>query len=415
MRRIGEFQLNSPKLDSVYNEVVEARGQYSTLKARLDDIGSNLLADYKITEAVLDNGGIVVTIAPGLAFINETPVLTRSDVVLRIDGAADGQWYYIYLGEDGVVSYSDAPLDAADKLLLGRVSCSAGSVSIEDMRPFLQKGGVTKEIYEARGAYDSLGQRLDAIEAGAIGYTFSEVYVAQEGQQEFVLQHKYPVGAGKLRVFVDGLLMGCGEQDDYVEVDAHTVRFNYPLPQGAVVRFLVENAVPGMGFTEVHTAEPEQTVFHLAYPYPYGTGRLRVFVNGVLYTPGSDNDYVEVDEYTVQFNDPFLGGERIHFIVDGVDIESAACAGGYTSLSHRLNSRLADCNVDIMIEYDENDRVIRETWSGQINKTIEFLYDEKGNRVAEIETEGNLVITTTYEYDDRNRISRMSIRKEVRL
>jgi YD repeat-containing protein len=97
-----------------------------------------------------------------------------------------------------------------------------------------------------------------------------------------------------------------------------------------------------------------------------------------------------------------------------VDIESAAVAGGYTSLSHRLNSRLADCDVDISIEYDDSDRVIREVWTGRINKTVEFLYDERGNRVAEIETEGNLTITTTYEYDSKNRISRISVRKTVR-
>lgn len=421
MRRIGEFQLNSPKLEQVYGEVVEARGNYSTLGQRLDDIknsitdvGSSILRDYKIISAVYGEGRIVVTINPGLAFVNETPVLMRNAAEVDIQAPMQGVWYYVYLSENGQFFYFDSLVNEADKLLLGRVVLLAdGSVSIEDMRPFLQKGGVTKEIYEARGPYQKLGDRLDVIETMSAGYTFSEVYISSDGQQEFTLQHKYPIGKNKLKVFAGGLLMTPGSDADYIEAAEDKVIFNYPLSEGIVVRFVVENIAPGMGFSEIHTAQEGQSEFKLSYPFPVGSNRLRVFVNGVLYTPGSDNDYVEVDEYTVRFNDPLSGGEVVQFICDGVDPGNVLAAGGFASLAYRLNSQLGDCNVDISIEYDENGRPIKEIWVGDVNKTIEYTYNERGYREMITETDGSVRITTVYTYNEQGLITGISVRKQV--
>lgn len=418
MRRISEFQLNSPKLEQVYGEVVDARGSYETLGQRLDDLGNALggtvLKDYKITSAVVTENGISVTVNPGLAFINDTPVLLHDPAEVVIPSAMQDVWYYIYLSESGQFFYFDAIINEADKLLLGRVALrEGGNVDIEDMRPFLQKGGMAREIYDARGQYPELGDRLNAIETLALGYTFGETYVSAAGQQEFVLQHRYPVGKNKLRVFVGGLLMAPGENADYIEVDDRTVFFNNPLPAGMVVRFVLENAAPGVGFTEIHTAQEGQTEFRLAHPYPVGSSKLRVYVNGLLYSPGEDNDYVEVDEYTVRFNDPFNGGEIIQFICDGSDPEGVIAAGGYTSLAHRLNSQLGDCNVDISIEYDESGRVIREVWTGDVNKTVEYTYNAQGYRETVVETEGSLKITTTYSYNGEGLVTGISVRKEV--
>lgn len=445
MRRIADFQINNPRLDSVVQEVADARGDYPTLRARLDSIVLNTgaLTDYKIVSAVLSEGNLVVEVNPGLAFIDDMPVLSRDRLACTIPQPAPGTVYYVYLTKAGELAYSTRALLDADKLLLGTVAVgeSASGAVISDLRPFLQRGGVTGEVYDARGSYSSLGERLDAVE-GAVsavrgevvsargahaslgqrldsldsavsGLSFSESYVSAEGQTVFTLQHRYPVGRNKLRVFVDGLLMTEGSDADYVETDEYTVTFNYPLPAGRNVRFLVENLIPGVGFTETHTAAAGQTVFRLAYPYPAGQNRLRVYVNGLLYEPGPDNDYVETDEYTVTFNDPFYGGERVKFILESTTVTEASAAGGYTSLAHRLNSQLGDCNVDITIEYDEQGRPVREVWTGDVNKTVEFTYNERGYRASEVVTEGNLVITTTYTYNESGLVTGISVRKRL--
>lgn len=51
---------------------------------------------------------------------------------------------------------------------------------------------------------------------------------------------------------------------------------------------------------EVHIAENGQTLIELSYPYTKGSNDLMVFLNGLLSI--LDDDYIEVDEYHIQFN-----------------------------------------------------------------------------------------------------------------
>jgi len=453
MRRISDFQINSPRLDGVVQEIGDARGEYPTLKERLDSI----LSDYKIKSVYPSGDSLIVEINPGLAFIDDVPVLAHSVLTCHIYQPQPQTVYYIYLKKDGTLIAAVQALQDADSLLLGAVTTgqTTADVTVSDLRPFLQKGGATGEVYDARGGYDTLSERLQAMEGeidavsegyGPIGdrltvvesevseargnhasldqrldslddvingFTFSETHVSTENQQTFTLQHRYPVGQKKLRVFVGGVLMEEGSDADYIETDAYTVTFNYPLSAGQNVRFVCENLVPGMGFTETFTATPGQTLFNLSYPYPVSQNRLRVYVNGVLYEPGPDNDYTETSEYAVTFNYPLTDGDRVKFIMESTTAAESSAAGGYTSIAHRLNSQLGDCNVDISIEYDGQNRVVREIWTGDVNKTIEYTYNEQGYRASEVVTEGNLIITTTYTYNASGLITGISVRKRL--
>lgn len=411
MRRISDFQINSPRLDGVVQEVSDARGGRSTLKERLDGI----LSDYKINSAYPSGDSLIVEVSPGLAFIDDAPVLVHSALTCHIYQPQPQTVYYIYLKKDGTLVATIQALQDADSLLLGTVETGQTNMdaTVSDLRPFLQKGGATGEVYDARGSYSTLGERLDFLDDAINGFTFSETHVSTENQQTFTLQHRYPAGQKKLRVFVNGVLTEEGPDSDYTETSAYTVTFNRPLSAGQNVRFVCENLVPGMGFTETFTATPGQTLFNLSYPYPVGQNRLRVYVNGILCEPGPDNDYMETGEYAVTFNYPFTGGDRVKFIVESTTAAESSAAGGYTSIAHRLNSQLGDCNVDISLEYDGQNRPLREVWTGDVNKTIEYTYNEQGYRSSETITEGNLVITTTYTYNAGGLITGISVRKRL--
>ena len=314
MRKLTDFQIDSRRLSDLENEVTAARGHEASLKERIDGI----LADFRVDQAGFTEGHIVINVQPGLAYINDSTIYHSAPLVHLIQTPAANTEYYIYLDSSGGLSSTTEPATDADRLPLAivRTGDTVEDISVTDVRPLLQKGGAAKEVQEARGNYASLGARINSLETVVRSYSFSETHIATEGQQVFALEHTYPLGADKLRVYVGGVLQDPGPEDDYVEADERTVTFNYPLPAGTVVRFVVENLVREAGFVEVYEAQPGQQEFRLAHPYPVGINRLRVYVNGLLYEPGADNDYVEIDEYTVTFNDPFNGGERVKFVLE---------------------------------------------------------------------------------------------------
>lgn len=440
VRKITDSQISSRRLDSLVDEITEARGVYPTLNERLENNTGARMRDYMIESAVIDGGTLTITVKPGLAYIEDAPIATNAALTLSIT-PSPAQDYYVYLTGQGELYYNTAFIKDAEKVILGKVSVNQDGTgaSITDMRPFLQKGGAAGEIYAARGGYATLGERLDAGDAslsnlasevtGARGgypvlgnrldaiaaalgeFAFKEDHVSQDGQTVFALSRPYPFGFNKLRVYVDGLLMTAGLDADYVETDEYTVTFNYPLTAGRNVLFIVENTAPTAGFKEVHIAEVGQSVFTLSNSYPAGEGRLRVYVNGVLYHPGQDNDYLETDEHTVTFNTSFPEPAVVQFILESSSLTDSLAAGGYPTIGGRLNSQLGDCNVDISFQYDTDGQLLMETWTGDVNKTIQYTYNDRGLKAVEIESEGRLTITRTYTYDSNNRVTSISVRR----
>src|SRR5690606_21774602 len=66
------------------------------------------------------------------------------------------------------------------------------------------------------------------------------------------------------------------------------------------------------------TAQEGQKEFVLSkFTYEPGSGRLWVFRNGVLQSEGDDQDYVEINEYTIRFNDSLEDGELIVCVLFG--------------------------------------------------------------------------------------------------
>lgn len=144
-------------------------------------------------------------------------------------------------------------------------------------------------------------------EAG-IGSGLYESYAAQEGQTVFSLGGTYRPGMNELQVYVNGVRQMLNV--DYTETDNRTVTFLYPLEEGDLVLFTVSE-VRRMTLHEEHVAEEGQTLFVLSRPYHPGWNSLQVYINGLLMR--KEEDYREVDEYTVEFLYPLSAGMKVTF------------------------------------------------------------------------------------------------------
>ncbi|ABS83710.1 virion structural protein [Bacillus phage 0305phi8-36] len=76
------------------------------------------------------------------------------------------------------------------------------------------------------------------VAGGTSGPSLSERHQAVANQTDFKLAGSYSTGNDSLIVFVSGAYQTLGE--DYIEVDAKTVRFLQPLEEGDLVTFRVE-------------------------------------------------------------------------------------------------------------------------------------------------------------------------------
>lgn len=121
---------------------------------------------------------------------------------------------------------------------------------------------VTTNVVDAHSVPDIFGQnypdlksRLDYIEGVAnkslidknesieTHENLRQMFVITEPQQELDLDFEYPVGKYQLKVFLDGLKAEPGENDDYIEVNETSIRFNYPLEPGQEVVCEVNSSV----------------------------------------------------------------------------------------------------------------------------------------------------------------------------
>lgn len=182
---------------------------------------------------------------------------------------------------------------------------------------------ITQEIQHARGEEENLREYIDTKvsfadwSAGStggsggsseVGYPLYEEYRAVDGQRLFPLLKTYQAGTHQLEVYYNGIRMVQGL--DYREVENHTVEFLYDMEADDHLLFMVR-AVINSGLHEEYTAESGQTVFALTSPYGLYQNILQVFRNGILQQKG--RDYREIDDRTVEFTVPLIGGDVVVF------------------------------------------------------------------------------------------------------
>lgn len=179
------------------------------------------------------------------------------------------------------------------------------------------------EILEARGDKTTLKEYIDTKvsydywsgnggvghNGGAqVGYPLYEVHSASEEQTLFSLTKTFQKGTHQLEVYLNGIRMI--EDDDYIEVDDHTIQFLFPLEKDDKVLFMVRSIIYS-GLHEEFIATEGQTSFILSNPYAIYENRLQVYRNGVLKRKG--RDYQEINNHRVDFLYPLKEGDLITF------------------------------------------------------------------------------------------------------
>jgi hypothetical protein len=234
-----------------------------------------------------------------------------------------------------------------------------------------------------------------------------EVYDSLDGQTVFNLIHEYTPGYNMIDVYVEGIYMKSSRPDsngtispdyDYHETNSNTITFVKPLEQGRTVVFKINNIVQKVlkssPLYEEFTSLDNQSIIILNNSYIPGSNTLDVYVEGILLRSNradsngnipTDFDYVEVDGKTIQFVGPLQGGQKI------------TC---------RLNTTII--SIDTQTEYvwedtvyvPEGKRIKQEIITGDIERIINYYYDQYDKLIEEEIIEGSETKSRTYTYEN---------------
>lgn len=243
------------------------------------------------------------------------------------------------------------------------------------------------QIESSKPGYKNLYEQLEfgrftSVKSGAAPTLYQEV-VSTEGQSIFTLLNgTYTLGDNSLQVYVNGMLMRIGGDNDYVEVDNQTIQFNFGLVNGDVVVFRVNGGTSGPSLHENHKAVSGQLVFNLSTSYTTGNHSLVVYVNGAYQTLGID--YSETDAKRVTFVEPLEQNDLVSFRVEGLP-----------SIENKYK------NNNIVQTFDTNERLIRKEIFGDQHIIHEFEYATDGKPSRMVTKEGGYTITKTYTWSGR--------------
>jgi hypothetical protein len=194
---------------------------------------------------------------------------------------------------------------------------------------------------------------------------------------------------------------------------------DYPLEviNGYALQGIYHRDITGQNITSLHEeyiAENGQTTFRLQNPYPMGNNALEVYVNGILQSVG--RDYLEIDNYTVQFTEPLIGNDPTG---EGADIVTFRVAvGAYDNHDMKLvrridvlekvnNPKVKSHEVEYV--YDENGRLVEEIYTGFGYHTVEYSYYPDGKKQMVITTTDTTITTEEFWYNDDGTIARRKV------
>lgn len=130
---------------------------------------------------------------------------------------------------------------------------------------------------------------------------------AYNGQTIIDLPEAYIPGANMIMVHCGGLLQSLGTDLDYVEVNEHQIRFNYPLDDKEEVKV---TSITGLyNWSETFISLRNQRLFTLSHPYITGRNDILVYDSGVLLSVA--DDYTEFNGRSIEFTESPYEGSTI--------------------------------------------------------------------------------------------------------
>jgi hypothetical protein len=242
-----------------------------------------------------------------------------------------------------------------------------------------------QQIKSSTGGYANLKEQLEfgrfnSVKSGAAPTLYQE-FVAAAAQREFTIVNTYSIGDHSLMVLVNGQMMRQGEDNDYIEVNNKTIRFNFDLDAGDVVVMRVNGGTSGPLLHERHIASAGQDLVELYGSYEMGNDSLLVFIDGAYQTLGVD--YQEATTKSIQLVEPLEAGSLITFRVEGLP----------TIITQYANT------TSISV-YNNDGFIVRETTTGDSSIIKEFEYDTAGLPKRMIIREAGFITTRAYTWQD---------------
>lgn len=115
--------------------------------------------------------------------------------------------------------------------------------------------------------------------------------------QTITFDQLYIPGSNSLQVFCDGLLLELGSNNDYVEVNEHTIKFNYMIDLHSTIKIV---CAAGMyQWYQAYVSTPGQVTFRTHNSFVPNRNDILVYENGLLLC--SADDYKEVNYNTIAF------------------------------------------------------------------------------------------------------------------
>lgn len=149
-------------------------------------------------------------------------------------------------------------------------------------------------------------------------------FIANEGQQTFILDRDYVVGKNSIKVFVNGLLQNVNES--YTEVNSRMISFTDALVKDDAVTIIFNNFnrfAQQLGHERAKVyqifrqsyfiTEDNKTTLTFEAPVQYqiGLNQLKVYVNGLLLSCGPSFGYVENTDKTFTLNKTLTVGDTL--------------------------------------------------------------------------------------------------------
>ena len=130
---------------------------------------------------------------------------------------------------------------------------------------------------------------------------------------EITLAHNYVVDSNNLKVFLNGILLRKGILNDYIENTANTITMNYSIGSNVLTYEILDFNINAFEIMQEEITVNNTGIITTIIPFKKDEYNLKIYLNGLLMRVGINEDYVELDNNTFQFNYPLINGNILFY------------------------------------------------------------------------------------------------------